>query len=199
MSRFTTYIVNELLESAAGIQLVADRLAAAIEQAAEALLICYQRGGKVLLCGNGGSAADSQHLATELVARYRRERSGLPAIALTTDTSLLTAISNDYAFRRVFARQVETLGRPGDVLVAISTSGHSENIVEAARSATAAGMVVIALTGGNGGQLASLVDVALVVPSSNTARIQECHITIGHILCGIVEDWVFTTPNGTDE
>ncbi len=162
---------------------LADRLAAAARLVAEAL----RRGNKVMFCGNGGSAADSQHLAAELVGRYRRNRPGLAALALTVDTSALTAIGNDFGFEEVFRRQVEALGRPGDVLVAISTSGRSPNVLRAVEAARALGLKTVGLTGKDGGPLAGLVDVALVVPSEDTARIQECHITLGHILCDLVE------------
>lgn len=162
---------------------LADRLAVAARLVAEAL----RRGNKVMFCGNGGSAADSQHLAAELVGRYRRNRPGLAALALTVDTSALTAIGNDFGFEEVFSRQVEALGRPGDVLVAISTSGRSPNVLRAVEAARALGLKTVGLTGGDGGPLAGLVDVALVVPSEDTARIQECHITLGHILCDLVE------------
>jgi phosphoheptose isomerase len=141
------------------------------------------RGGhKILLCGNGGSAADAQHIAAELVGRFVAERRPLPAIALTTDTSALTAIGNDYGFDAVFARQVEALGAAGDVLVAITTSGKSPNVVAAITAARARGMKVIALTGAKGGALVASSDAGVAVPSADTARIQECHITIGHLL-----------------
>lgn len=162
---------------------LADRLAIAARLVAEAL----RRGNKVMFCGNGGSAADSQHLAAELVGRYRRNRPGLAALALTVDTSALTAIGNDFGFEEVFSRQVEALGQPGDVLVAISTSGRSPNVLRAVEAARALGLKTVGLVGRDGGQLAGLVDLALVVPSEDTARIQECHITLGHILCDLVE------------
>ncbi len=162
---------------------LAERLAAAARLVAEAL----KGGNKVLFCGNGGSAADSQHLAAELVGRYRRNRPGLAALALTADTSALTAIGNDFGFDEVFSRQVEALGRPGDVLVAISTSGRSPNVLRAVEAARALGLKTVGLAGRDGGRLAGLVDLALVVPSEDTARIQECHITLGHILCDLVE------------
>lgn len=163
---------------------LADRLAAAAGLVAEALA----RGNKVMFCGNGGSAADSQHLAAELVGRYRRNRPGWAALALTVDTSALTAIGNDFGFDEVFSRQVEALGRPGDVLIAISTSGRSPNVLRAVETARARGLKTVGLAGRDGGPLAALVDVALVVPSDDTARVQECHITLGHILCDLVEE-----------
>lgn len=145
------------------------------------------RGNKLLLCGNGGSAGDAQHIAAELVGRLVNDRKALPAISLTTDTSALTAIANDYGYEAVFARQVEALGSEGDVLVAISTSGHSANVNLACRRATELGCKTLALTGKGGGELASLADVALVVPSAVTAHIQECHILLGHLLCSGIE------------
>ena len=153
-------------------------------------------GGKVLFCGNGGSAADAQHLAAELVGRYVSERRGLPGIALTVDTSILTAVGNDYGFERVFARQVEALGVRGDLLVAITTSGGSPNIRAAVEAARAKGMKVLGLTGEKGHAFAGLCDVGIAIPSTVTSRIQECHITIGHILCEAV-DIVMTTEDDT--
>jgi phosphoheptose isomerase len=144
-------------------------------------------GGHVYLCGNGGSAADAQHLATELACRYETDRRALPAIALTTDSSMLTAASNDLGYARIFARQVEALARPGDVLVCISTSGNSPNVLEAARTARDLGVITLGLLGKGGGALRDLVEHAIVVPSGNTARIQECHIMIGHIWCALVD------------
>lgn len=153
---------------------------------AGALAATLGSGRKILFCGNGGSAADAQHLAAELVGRYVLARQGLPAIALTTDTSILTAVSNDFGFAEVFARQVEALGRPGDILFAISTSGNSQSIVRAVEVARAQGMKTVAFTGEGGGKLAALADWLFAVPSRNTARVQEVHILAGHILC----DWI---------
>ncbi len=163
----------------------------AIVSMAEAWVDCLRRGGQVLLCGNGGSAADAQHLAAELVNRFLRERPALPAVALTTDTSILTATANDTAFAEVFARQVEALGRPGDVLFLLSTSGRSPNLHRAAEAARAREMTVLALLGGDGGGLAARCDQSLVVPSSLSPRVQEVHILIGHILCEAVEKALF--------
>jgi D-sedoheptulose 7-phosphate isomerase len=143
-------------------------------------------GKKVLWCGNGGSAADSQHLAAELMGRFRRERCALPSIALTTDTSILTALGNDYGYERVFQRQVEALCTRGDVLVGISTSGCSKNVCAALRTARQIGAFTVAFTGQGGGEIAAIADVALCIPSKDTARIQEGHILCGHMLC----DWV---------
>lgn len=159
-----------------------------IEAAGELLADTLRQGGKILLCGNGGSAADCQHIAAELVVRYEQSRAALPALALTTDTSILTAHSNDVGFDSVFARQIEALATDKDCLVAISTSGNSLNIVKAAEAAHRKGMTVIAMTGGQGGQLAQLATRAIVVPSTVTARIQEAHILIGHWWCGLLEN-----------
>lgn len=158
-----------------------------IEALGQRLVDCLKSGGKVLLCGNGGSAADAQHIAAELVCRFESQRRGLPAIALTTDSSALTAISNDFGYERVFARQVEALARPGDVLIAISTSGNSANVLAAVDVAREMGVSCIGLLGGSGGQLKARVDQALVIDSTVTARIQECHILVGHIWCGMVD------------
>ena len=145
-------------------------------------------GGKILLCGNGGSASDCQHIAAELVGRFRIERAPLPALALTTDTSALTAIGNDFGFERIFELQVQALGRSGDLLLAFSTSGNSENVVRAVEAATELGLEVAGLLGGDGGRLRPLCEPALVVPHRFSARVQEVHITIGHILCDLIED-----------
>lgn len=149
------------------------------------------RGNKILFCGNGGSAADSQHLAAELIGRFRRERAALPAIALTTDTSILTALANDYSFDVVFSRQVEAFGREGDVVVGISTSGNSPNVLRAMDTAKALGMQTIGLTGENGGKLKEIVDVCFCVPSGDTCHIQETHITVGHAICELIEKDLF--------
>lgn len=146
-----------------------------------------EQGGKLLFCGNGGSAADSQHLAAELTGRFIKDRRPLAAMALSTDTSALTCIGNDYSFDEIFARQVVGLGRKGDALIGISTSGNSRNVIRAVEEAQKLGMVTIGLLGRDGGQLKSLCDHSIVVPSDVTARIQECHILIGHTLCGMIE------------
>jgi D-sedoheptulose 7-phosphate isomerase len=146
-----------------------------------------QSGSKILFCGNGGSASDSQHLAAELTGRFIKDRKPMAAIALTTDTSALTSIANDYAFEEVFARQVMALGRPGDMLLAISTSGNSKNIIRAVEEAKMIGITSVGLLGRDGGQLLGLCNHAIVVPSDVTARIQESHILIGHTLCGLIE------------
>ena len=166
----------------------------AIVAAAVLIEECLRAGGKLLFCGNGGSAADSQHLVAEFVGRFMLERRALPAIALTANTSILTAIGNDYSFDIVFSRQVEALGRPGDVVVGISTSGNSPNVIAAMKKATELGMKTICLAGKDGGALAKCVDIPLVVASKSTARIQECHIAIGHVICELVETSLFAQP-----
>lgn len=169
------------------VQLTAEH-AGDIARAAELMRDAVLAGKKVLLCGNGGSAADAQHIAAELVGRFVVERRPLPAIALTTDTSALTAIGNDYGYEHVFSRQVEALGNPGDVLVAITTSGTSKNVVAAVHSARALGMKVIGMTGAKGAAFVASCDAGVAVPSLNTARIQECHIAIGHLLCEVLDE-----------
>jgi D-sedoheptulose 7-phosphate isomerase len=166
---------------------LAESRAEVIERAIAAVTAAVGNGHKILLFGNGGSAADAQHIAAEFVGRFRRERQAWPALALTANTSTLTAIGNDYGFDMVFARQVQALGSPGDVAIGISTSGRSTNVVTAIDAAAQAGMTTIGLTGGDGGLLAQRVNIAIVVPSNDTARIQECHIAIGHYLCEAVE------------
>jgi D-sedoheptulose 7-phosphate isomerase len=158
-----------------------------IEEGANILNQTFERGNKVLLCGNGGSAADAQHIAAEFVGRYESERIALPAISLTTDTSALTALANDYDFERIFARQVDALGSEGDTLIAISTSGNSRNVISAVMKAREKGCRIVGLTGAGGKKLASLCDACVMVPSSRTARIQEAHITIAHIWCEIID------------
>ncbi|ROO37669.1 phosphoheptose isomerase [Salinisphaera orenii] len=164
---------------------------AAIVTAADRLIDCLAHGGKVLSCGNGGSAGDAQHFSSELVNRFERERRALPAVSLTTESSTLTAIANDYDYDRLFSRQIEALGRPGDTLLAISTSGNSGNVVQAIAAAHDAGMGVIALTGKDGGRMASLMaadDIELRAASATTARIQEIHLLFIHCLCRLIED-----------
>lgn len=162
-----------------------------IVEAANILAESLRKGGKVILFGNGGSAADAQHIAAELVGRFKMERQALPAIALNTNTSVITAIGNDYDFTLSFSRQVEALVRRDDVAIGISTSGGSSNVVFALKRASELGAKTIAFTGGTGGMLASVADLALVVPSNDTPRIQEAHITIGHVLCDLIERMLF--------
>lgn len=159
-----------------------------IEKCGEIILKAVSSEQKIMFCGNGGSASDAQHLAAELVGRYEAERKALAAIALTTDTSILTAVANDYDFQRVFARQIEALGREGDVLVAISTSGNSPNVIQAVMTARNLGCKVIGLTGENGKKLASLCDACIMISADRTSRIQEAHITIGHIWCEMIDN-----------
>ena len=160
---------------------------AQVERVATAIKAALANGKKVLFCGNGGSAADSQHLAAEFVGRFQKERQGLPAIALTVDTSILTAVGNDYGFDKVFVRQVEALGNEGDVLVGISTSGTSPNVLAAVELAKAKGMYCVGMTAANGAKLAELCDECIAIPAKVTARAQEMHILIGHILCELVD------------
>lgn len=159
----------------------------AVEKCGKIIVEAIEKGNKILLCGNGGSAGDAQHIATELVGRYEKERKGIPAIALTVDTSALTAIGNDYGFERIFARQVEALAVEGDVLIGFSTSGNSLNVIAAVMEARKIGCRTIGMTGANGKKLASLCDASVLVPAERTSRIQEAHITIGHLWCEMVE------------
>lgn len=187
----TDIVIRELEESAQLKRAVAHNLADKIATAAQMIIDAYKEGGKVLLIGNGGSAADAQHLAAELIGRFKLERKGLAAMALTTDTSVLTALANDYSYDSVFSRQIEALADDKDVLVAISTSGTSPNILKAVKAACSIGIKVIGLTGEDGGNLMEVADLTLAVPSRNTPRIQEAHITIGHIICKLVEKGLF--------
>jgi D-sedoheptulose 7-phosphate isomerase len=159
-----------------------------IEDAAKLVISALKSNHKILLCGNGGSAADCQHVAGELVGRFKKERAAWPAIALSTDTSILTALTNDYGGDIIFSRQIEALGQEGDILVAISTSGTSPNIIKAVEAAKKKKMKVIGLTGSKGARLKGLSDVCIMAASDDTPRIQECHITAAHIICGLVED-----------
>jgi D-sedoheptulose 7-phosphate isomerase len=169
----------------------AELLARPIAQAVGVLVACITSGGKVLACGNGGSASDAQHFAAEFIGRFERERPGLAAIALTTDTSIITAIGNDYSFNAIFSKQVEALGAPGDVLIAISTSGNSANVIAAVQAAHAKEMSIVALTGRGGGKIREMLldtDVHICVPHERTARIQEVHILTLHCLCDAVDN-----------
>jgi len=169
-------------------------LRAALQGAAQACIASLRDGGKVLLAGNGGSAADAQHIAGELVSRFEFDRPGLAAVALTTDTSILTAIGNDYGYERLFTRQVQALGRRGDIFVAYSTSGNSPNIVAALQVAREMGLVTVGFTGNRGGSMNALCDHLLAVPAAETPRIQEGHLVLGHILCGLIESTLFERP-----
>jgi D-sedoheptulose 7-phosphate isomerase len=161
-----------------------------IERIGALMVACIRNGGCIFWLGNGGSAADSQHLAAELVERFEVERSGIRSVALTTDTSALTAIGNDEGFERIFARQLEALGRPGDLVIGISTSGNSPNVLAALQSARKLGLGTVGMTGRGGGKLKALTDICLIAPSDNTARIQEAHILVGHLLCDLAEQQV---------
>jgi len=158
-----------------------------IENAVRLIQECIKKGGKLLIFGNGGSAADSQHIAAEFIGRFKLERKALPALALTSNTSTLTALSNDYDYKITFKRQIEALGNKGDIALAISTSGNAKNVIEAVKIAKEKGLIAIALTGKNGGALRPLCDTAIIVNSQDTARIQEAHILIGHIIAELVE------------
>ncbi len=187
----TALLLDHLRQSVQVQQAALEQNLAALTQATQTVINCLRQGGKVFLCGNGGSASQSQHIAAELVGRYLKERSALPAIALTTDTSNLTAIGNDYGFDYVFARQIEALARPGDVLMGLSTSGRSANVLRAVEAAKKQGVITIGLTGGEGRPLRDVVDIALVVPSNSTPHIQEAHLSMLHALCGAVEIALF--------
>jgi D-sedoheptulose 7-phosphate isomerase len=187
------FIIDSLSESAETKLKIKEQLMDEILRAVDILSACYTSGNKLLLCGNGGSAADCQHIATEMMIRlsHHIQRPALPAIALTTDTSNLTAGGNDIGFENVFARNVEGLGNRGDVLLAISTSGNSPNVIKAVDMAHKKGMKVIGFLGGSGGKLKVKVDLPIVIPSSNVQRIQEGHITVAHIICELVEDKLY--------
>ena len=167
-----------------------------VETIADSIIRCFLSGGKIMICGNGGSAADSQHFAAEFVSTFARDidRQALPAIALTVDTSIITAFSNDFSFEKVFARQVEAYGRPGDVLIAISTSGSSKNCLEAVKLASQLGLTTVAFTQ-VGGQISKIVDHAIKIPSTNTQHIQECHMVCYHIITELVEEALFRGEN----
>ncbi|MEM3846475.1 MAG: D-sedoheptulose 7-phosphate isomerase [Candidatus Parvarchaeota archaeon] len=186
-------IRSRLLESAnVKIKISQDEvLISKIEKTSNEIIGSLKKGGKVLICGNGGSAADAQHIAAELVGKFLKERKALPAIALTTNTSVITAIGNDYSYEDIFARQVEAFGKIGDILIGISTSGNSKNVLKAFEVAKNLSMMTIALTGQGGGKMKELADICINVPSDLTPRIQEAHITIGHIICEIVEKGLF--------
>jgi len=177
-----------------GMMLTDEDLLGSVEAASRACIHCIRSGGKVLLAGNGGSAADAQHIAGEFVSRFEFDRPGMAAVALTTDTSILTAIGNDYGYERLFARQIQALGRPGDVFIGYSTSGKSANILRGFETAREGGMVCIGFTGNRGGPMRTLCHHLLEVPSADTPRIQEGHLMLGHILCGLVEENIFTRP-----
>lgn len=185
--------INDSIEGSIGVKskiLQDNTLLLAIQSAANLCIEAFNRGNKVILAGNGGSAADAQHIAAEFVSRFEFDRPGLPSIALTTDTSMLTAIGNDYGYEKLFLRQLQANAKEGDIFIAITTSGNSENIVEAVKGAVDLGVTTIGLTG-EAGILKDLTDFCICVPSDSTPRIQESHILIGHIICGIVEKTIF--------
>lgn len=188
-------LIQQSLDShAAVLQAVRSQLIDQIAKAGEMLIAALERGNKILFCGNGGSAADAQHIAAELTGRFlEKDRRPLPAIALTTDTSALTAVGNDFGFEHIFSRQVAALGSHGDILVAISTSGNSANVLAAVKTAAEHGLKTLALTGGSGGKLKEIADLSIVIPSSHTPHIQEMHILIAHILCDLI-DRHFASP-----
>ena len=187
------YIKNQILASYETKKKILENeaLLDILEDVATKCVDVYKKGHKTLLAGNGGSAADAQHIAAELVGRYGFDRPSLPSLALTTDTSNLTAIGNDYGYDKVFSRQLEGMGQEGDLFIGISTSGNSVNIINAFLSAKAKGITTVALTGRDGGKMAQMADIAIVIPSNDTPRIQESHILVGHILCDIIEKEIF--------
>lgn len=179
--------ILQIIDESIAVKEKSKSLAGIIEKIAKAIIDGYRKGKKVVIFGNGGSAADAQHLVTELVCRFEKERKSLNAIALTTNTSELTAIANDYSFDKIFSRQVESIVQKGDIVIAISTSGNSKNVIEAVKQAKKQGAIVVGFSG-DSGKLKDVCDITLSVPSKNTARIQEVHITVGHIICKLIED-----------
>lgn len=189
------FALKAFSDSAAVKQQFAQEHADRIATVAKLLVTAFREGHKVLLFGNGGSATDAAHIAAEFVGRYKRERAPLPAIALATDIAAITCIANDYGFDELFARQVRAHGQKGDIAIGISTSGNSPNVLNGVAAARECGMITVAWTGGTGGKLAALVDHPFVVPSTVTARIQESHITLGHVLCELVEETLLGTAS----
>lgn len=187
------YIIKQIADSAATKQAILenDDLLDTIVTVAQACVEVYRKGKKTILAGNGGSAADAQHIAAELVGRYGFDRPSIPSLALTTDTSNLTAIGNDYGYDKVFSRQLEGMAQEGDLFIGISTSGNSQNIITAFESARDRGVTTVALVGRDGGKMAEMADFAIIIPSNATPRIQESHILVGHILCDIIEKELF--------
>ncbi len=185
------YVQGQFRKNIETMEVVATRLSGEVFRCAERIADALAKGNKVLIMGNGGSAADSQHFAAELVGRFAMERKGLPAIALTTDTSILTAVGNDYGYDAIFTRQVEALARPGDIVIGLSTSGNSSNVFQAICRAKEIGCETIGLLGRDGGSLAGVVDRCLTIPVAETPRIQEAHIAILHILCDVIEKNLF--------
>jgi len=191
------YIITQITETQQilGCILQDEILLATLERVAEACVQCLRAGRKVMLAGNGGSAADAQHISGEFVSRFAFDRPGLPSMALTTDTSILTAIGNDYGYEKIFSRQIQAYAVSGDVLIAYSTSGASPNILAALAEARDRGVITVGMTGNRGGAMPSLCDHCLAVPSADTPKIQEGHAVLGHILCGLVERLMFTPPS----
>jgi D-sedoheptulose 7-phosphate isomerase len=194
--RSGAFVRDEIAKTAAALAALAaaDGTIAMVGRIADLCVAAIRRGNKVLFAGNGGSAADAQHLAAELVGKLAYDRPGLPAMSLTTDTSILTAVGNDYGYELVFSRQVDAIGVAGDVLIGISTSGRSRNLVTAFTAARAKGITTIAMTGATGGDMKGLADICLCIPSSETQKIQEGHIVLGHIFCGLIERQMFPRP-----
>lgn len=187
--------INKIIQESAELKLrFGQKNAETLSQIIKLIVEAFKAGNKLLLFGNGGSAADAQHIAAEFINRYLIERPPLPAIALTTDTSVLTSISNDYSFQDIFGKQIKALGKSGDVAIGISTSGKSVNVLKGIKVAKEMGLKTVALLGGDGGELAKIADLALIVESANTPRIQEVHITIGHIICEMVDLLLFQKP-----
>lgn len=185
------FVSRQLQDHLSLFQKIETELSAPITLLAERLIETFRIGNKLLVMGNGGSAADAQHFAAEIVSRFRMERPGLPAIALSTDTSIITAIGNDYGFERIFSRQIEALAVPGDAVIGISTSGNSPNVQRALEVARQAGCTTIGLLGKDGGSIKTVCDITLIIPSNDTPRVQEGHITVIHILCDLIEQGLF--------
>ena len=194
MNQYISAQINEA-QRVMSAMLADNGLISTVQTAANACITSLKRGGKILLAGNGGSAADAQHIAGEFVSRFAFDRSGLPAIALTTDSSILTSIGNDYGYERLFSRQVQAHGNKGDIFIGYSTSGMSPNIMRAFEEARAKELICIGFTGNRGGMMHSLCDYLIEIPSSDTPKIQEGHLVVGHILCGLVERAIFKAPN----
>lgn len=187
-------IKDILLESIQIKEEVLRRYIGEIKDIADIVIDCLKKDGKIILFGNGGSASDCQHIAAELIGRFKKDRTPLAAIALTTNTSVLTSLANDYGYETLFARQVEALGRKNDTVIGISTSGKAKNVALGIKQAKKGGLKTIVFTGGDGGEIVKLADVSFIVPSSVTARIQEVHITVGHIICELVEELLCQEP-----
>lgn len=200
---FINYIGLQMLDSEINEHMDCFQKLAGLEKViariGQKLVNVIQTGNKILVCGNGGSAADAQHFATEIVGRYLKDRGAWPAIALTTDTSMITAVANDYSYETIFSRQVEAIGRPADILIGISTSGHSQNIVRAVTTAKTKQMMTVALTGGDGGILSEKADMSVVVPCVRTPRIQEAHIFILHFWAGLIESTLTHSSPGMEQ